>query len=202
MLRDNAVTPSATFLDGVDTQVVNKLFNNVFTVKQQMPWAGGSYAAAWDGSRRTTITTGGLRTPAVYPCWRRALPASRREEIPVLLAPPGSGISDNGAVEACWDGDWPVPDTMSLSGSSGSPARYPQCCGPAGALSADPPGLRPPARPVSGLGASVGSTPPDWSASCRRCRTASSRTSSCAATGSGAWVGGTGLVLDFVDVED
>ena len=65
MLRDNAVTPSATFLDGVDTQVVNKLFDNVFAVNQQMPWAGGSYAAAWDGSRRTTTSFFSSFNPAL-----------------------------------------------------------------------------------------------------------------------------------------
>ncbi|MCY4075962.1 MAG: TolC family protein [Acidobacteria bacterium] len=65
MLRDNAVTPSATFLDGVDTQVVNKLFSNVFTVNQQMPWAGGSYTAAWDGTRRTTTSFFSSFNPAL-----------------------------------------------------------------------------------------------------------------------------------------
>ena len=65
MLRDNAVTPSATFLDGVDTQVVNKLFSNVFAVNQQMPWAGGSYTAAWDGTRRTTTSFFSSFNPAL-----------------------------------------------------------------------------------------------------------------------------------------
>ncbi len=65
VLRDNAVNPSATFLDGVDTQVIDKLFNNVFTVNQQMPWAGGSYAAAWDGSRRTTTSFFSSFNPAL-----------------------------------------------------------------------------------------------------------------------------------------
>ena len=65
MLRGNAATPSATFLDGADTQVVNKLFNNVFTVNQQLPWAGGSYAAAWDGSRRTTTSFFSSFNPAL-----------------------------------------------------------------------------------------------------------------------------------------
>ena len=65
VLRDNAVNPSATFLDGVDTQVIDKLFNNVFAVNQQMPWAGGSYAAAWDGSRRTTTSFFSSFNPAL-----------------------------------------------------------------------------------------------------------------------------------------
>ena len=65
MLRDNATTPSATFLDGVDTQVVNKLFNNAFTVNQQMPWAGGSYTAGWDGARRTTTSFFSSFNPAL-----------------------------------------------------------------------------------------------------------------------------------------
>ena len=65
MLRDNAVTPSVTFLDGVDTQVVDKLFSNVFTVNQQMPWAGGSFTAAWDGTRRTTTSFFSSFNPAL-----------------------------------------------------------------------------------------------------------------------------------------
>ena len=65
MLRDNAVMPSATFLDGVDTQVINKLFNNVFTVNQQMPWAGGSYTAGWDGARSTTTSFFSSFNPAL-----------------------------------------------------------------------------------------------------------------------------------------
>ncbi|MCE2513903.1 MAG: TolC family protein [Acidobacteria bacterium] len=64
-LRDNAVTPSATFLDGVDTQVINKLFSNVFTVNQQLPWAGGSYTAGWDGARRTTTSFFSSFNPAL-----------------------------------------------------------------------------------------------------------------------------------------
>lgn len=65
MLRDNATTPSATFLDGVDTQVINKLFNNVLTVNQQLPWAGGSYTAGWDGARRTTTSFFSSFNPAL-----------------------------------------------------------------------------------------------------------------------------------------
>ena len=65
MLRDNAVTPSGTFLDGVDTQVVDKLFSNVFTVNQQVPWAGGSYTAAWEGTRRTTTSFFSSFNPAL-----------------------------------------------------------------------------------------------------------------------------------------
>ena len=65
VLRDNATTPSATFLDGVDTQVINKLFNNVFAVNQQMPWAGGSYTAAWDGTRSTTTSFFSSFNPAL-----------------------------------------------------------------------------------------------------------------------------------------
>ena len=65
MLRDNATTPSATFLDGVDTQVINKLFSNVFTVNQQLPWAGGSYTAGWDGARRTTTSFFSSFNPAL-----------------------------------------------------------------------------------------------------------------------------------------
>ena len=65
MLRDNATTPSATFLDGVDTRVINKLFSNVFTVNQQMPWAGGSYTAGWDGARSTTTSFFSSFNPAL-----------------------------------------------------------------------------------------------------------------------------------------
>ena len=65
MLRDNATTPSATFLDGADTRVINKLFNNVLTVNQQLPWAGGSYTAGWDGARSTTTSFFSSFNPAL-----------------------------------------------------------------------------------------------------------------------------------------
>ena len=65
MRRDNATSPSATFLDGVDTQVIDKRFSNVFTVNQQMPWAGGSYTAGWDGARSTTTSFFSSFNPAL-----------------------------------------------------------------------------------------------------------------------------------------
>ena len=40
VLRNNATNPASSFLAGGDDQIVDKLFNNVFTVNQQMPWAG------------------------------------------------------------------------------------------------------------------------------------------------------------------
>ena len=54
VLRNNATNPASSFLAGGDDQIIDKLFNNVFTVDQQMPWAGGRYTVGWDGSRSST----------------------------------------------------------------------------------------------------------------------------------------------------
>ena len=54
VLRNNATNPALSFLAGGDDQIIDKLFNNVFTVNQQMPWAGGTYTVGWDGSRSST----------------------------------------------------------------------------------------------------------------------------------------------------
>ncbi len=56
LMRNNATSPAGSFLDGAGDQTVNKLFDNVFAVTQQLPWAGCTYTVGWDGSRASTTS--------------------------------------------------------------------------------------------------------------------------------------------------
>ena len=121
MLRDSATMPSATFLDGVDTQVVDKLFSNVASLNQQLPWAGGSYTAAWDGSRSTstsffssfnpalrsnlrlTYTQPLLRNLPIDAGWRQITIATTNREIADLGLRQAIASTERNVRNAYWD---------------------------------------------------------------------------------------------------
>ena len=101
LTRNNRSTPAASFLAGGETEIIDKLFDNTFTMAQQVPWGGGNYTLGWDGSRSSTtnffssfdpVLRSSMRLAYTQPLLRNfGIDAGRQQ---VSLATTNRGIAD------------------------------------------------------------------------------------------------------------